>query len=179
MKFISLNLEAKNKNEMLVKNYLEEHASEVLADKINSGVQITVTDDAGEHTVINKKTLSGFWAYASAEARKQATGNCAAIEDEVVFGWAVHYFEEESIEGDLYNLDGTRFTKKTKPPKTETKPKKAADKPATKPAKDNGQMSLFDALAGGSEKNPDADEAEGKEELEEDEESGVEDDDNK
>ncbi|MGN0807955.1 MAG: Cas9 inhibitor AcrIIA9 family protein [Candidatus Coproplasma sp.] len=152
MKFVSLNLLAKNRNEELIKHYLEENASEVLADKINNGVQITVKDSDGIHTVVNKKTLSGFWKFATEKARKLATGSCAAVEDEVVFGWAIHYFEEDSIEGDLYKLDGTRFTKKTKQEKTQkeekAKPVKETPKPVAKPKKPvSSQVSLFDAFA--------------------------------
>ena len=51
--------------------------------------------------------------YATDEARKQAEkgASSACIEDSVVFGWAVHYFEEDSIEGTLYNEDGTEYKK--------------------------------------------------------------------
>ena len=63
-----LNLETKNKAQELVKAYLEENASEILADKINNGVRI----QKDGKTLINKKTLDGFMAFATDEARKQA-----------------------------------------------------------------------------------------------------------
>ena len=52
--------------------------------------------------------------FANDEARKVAEkdANCACIEDNVVFGWAIHYFEEDSIIGTLYNLDGTEYKEK-------------------------------------------------------------------
>lgn len=130
MKFISLNLVAKTRNEELVKRYLEENASEELARKINEGVQITVKDGDTARTVINKKTLSGFWTYATSEAKKGVRGNCAVVEDEIVYGWAVHYFEEASIHGDLYNLDGTRYDKK--PAGSKNEPKQAASEKRVK-----------------------------------------------
>ena len=34
-------------------------------------------------------------SYITSEARKLATNNCAMVEDSVVYGWAVHYFEDE------------------------------------------------------------------------------------
>ena len=37
---IKLNLETKNKEQEIIKEYLEENASETLADKINNGVKI-------------------------------------------------------------------------------------------------------------------------------------------
>lgn len=102
-----LNLETKTKEQELVKAYLEKNASEILADKINNG---TPFEKDGK-TFINKKTLDGFMKYASSEARKLASkgANSACVEDKVVYGWAVHYFEEDSIEGTLFNADGTEY----------------------------------------------------------------------
>ena len=89
---MKLNLEAKTKDQELVKAYLEENASEVLAEKINTGVRI----EKDGKTLINKKTLDGFFRYASDEARKLASkgANFTCVEDKVVYGWAIHYFEE-------------------------------------------------------------------------------------
>lgn len=111
---IELNLTTSNKEQEIIKQYLQENASEVLANKINNGVKI-VKDNVN---LINKKDLNDFMKYASSEARKLAEkgSNCACIEDKVVFGWAIHYFEEDAIEGTLYNEDGTEYkpvTKKT------------------------------------------------------------------
>ena len=66
--------------------------------------------------------------YGDEEARKLAEqgANYACIEDKTVFGWAIHYFEEEKIEGKLYNEDGTEYKpeiKVTTAPKPITKPK--------------------------------------------------------
>ena len=104
---IELNLETKNKEQDLVKAYLEENASDVLAEKINNGVII----EKDGKKLINKKTLDGFFSYACNEARKQAAKgqNSACIPDSEVFGWAMHYFEEDSIEGTLFNEDRTEY----------------------------------------------------------------------
>lgn len=80
---MTLNLEAKTHNEELVLEYLKENVSEALADKINNG----------------KKTLSQCWNYIVSEARKVAVNNCACVENETVFGWAIHFFEEDDIKG--------------------------------------------------------------------------------
>ena len=132
---MKLDLEAKTKEQELVKAYLEENASEVLTEKINNGVRI----EKDGKTLINKKTLDGFMKYASSEARKLASNgaNSACIEDKVVYGWAVHYFEEDSIEGALYNEDGSEY--KPAP--------KITDKPVVKPVhqkKNSAQISMFD-----------------------------------
>ena len=127
-----LNLETKNKEQEIVKAYLEENASEILAEKINNG---TPFEKDGK-TFINKKTLDGFMQYASSEARKLASkgANSACVEDKVVYGWAVHYFEEESIEGTLFNEDGTEYkpAPKTMPAKVKTvEPKKPEQRQPT------------------------------------------------
>lgn len=136
---MELRLKANNKQEEIILAYLQENASETLATKINNG---TPFEKDGK-PLTNLKTLSGFMKYACEEARKLAEkgANCACVEDSVVFGWAIHYFEEDSIEGTLYTIDGEEY----KPA-----PKKTASKPITKPEpkketpKSNFQFSLFD-----------------------------------
>lgn len=133
-----LNLAAKGDDQIAVLNYLQQNASDVLADKINNGVQI-VKDGV---TLINKKTLDGFFRYATEEARKLVAkdARCACVLDRVVFGWAIHYFEEDEIEDTLYNLDGTEY-KTVKPIATPTVTTKSV---ITKPKKNEGQLSIFD-----------------------------------
>lgn len=98
-----LNLETKTKEHELIKAYLEKNVSQELANKINNGVQITKDNK----TLINKKTLSGFMEYASKQAREQAEkcANSACIEDKVVFGWTIHYFEEVRPDRVLLQVD--------------------------------------------------------------------------
>ena len=135
---IKLNLSTSNKPQERIKKYLENNVSELLAEKINNGVKITKDNK----TLINKKDLNGFWSYATEEARKQAEkGQSGAyVEDETVFNWAIHYFEEDSIEGTLFNEDGSEYKveiKETKPINTYT--------PKPQPPKD-AQTSLFDLM---------------------------------
>lgn len=132
-----LNLATKNAEQEKVKQYLEENASDVLIKKINEGVEI-VKDNK---LVINKKDLDGFWSYAIEEARKQVDKNAkgAIVEHTTVFGWAIHYFEESSIEGKLYNLDGTEYKPEIKQIE---KPKVVVKKEPEKPK--NTQGSFFD-----------------------------------
>ena len=136
---MKLNLQAATKEEQKVKAYLEANASEVLAEKINNGVRV----QKDGKTLINKKTLAGFLKYACNEAKKQAEkgAQSACIDDDTVYGWAVHYFEEDSIEGTLYNEDGTEY--KAPMPKVTAKAPtvKAQPKPQPKP-----QLSMFDML---------------------------------
>ena len=134
-----LNLEATSREHEIVKAYLEDNASEALAEKINKG---TPVEKDGKQ-LINRKTLDGFMRYACDEAKKLASkgASSACVEDKVVFGWAIHYFEEDSIEGTLYNADGTEYkpfrTTASKPTATV----KAVAKPQPAP-----QMTLFDFM---------------------------------
>ena len=107
---MKLNLETNNKEQELIKAYLEENASETLTEKINNG---TPFEKDGK--------------YATDEARNLASkgANSACIEGEIVCGWAVHYFEENSIEGILYNEDGTEYKPVKTTTKTEPKPQKS------------------------------------------------------
>lgn len=141
---ITLNFKANGKPQELILNYLQQNASQTLAEKINNGTPFTKDGK----TLTNKKTLDGFMKYATDEARKLAEkgANSACVEDDVVFGWAVHYFEEESIVGTLYNEDGTEYKPATKPAtKTTTKATTPTTyippKPQPKP-----QMSIFEMM---------------------------------
>lgn len=162
---MSLNLEVKNSAQQRIKEYLEQNVSEVLADKINNGVLI----EKDGKTLRNKKTLDGFMSYATEEARKmvESGARSACIEDSVVFGWAIHYFEEDSIEGTLYNEDGTEYAKpklapkkvkekkvekvevikeKVTPPVEQTEPPMPPPKKKAIPQTSAPQISLFDFL---------------------------------
>lgn len=135
---IKLNLTPQNKQEELILNYLQKNASKTLADKINNGTPF----EKDGNPLLNKKTLSGFMKYACDEARNLAEkgANSACIDDATVYGWAIHYFEEESIEGTLYTIDGAEY----KPaPKKSVNTKPATPKP--QPQKQQSlQFSLFD-----------------------------------
>ena len=104
---IQLNLKATNRQEEVILCYLQENASPVLAEKINNGTLLTKDGKS----LTNKKTLTGFMKYACEEARKLVAkgASCACVDDETVYGWAIHYFQEESIEGTLYTLDGEEY----------------------------------------------------------------------
>lgn len=68
--------------EQRILDYLNENASEVLAAKINAG----------------KKTLAGALSYAKGEAKELgAVDGCVCVDDATVFGWIVHFFEEDEI----------------------------------------------------------------------------------
>ena len=140
---MNLNLETKTKSDEIIKAYLEDNASEILADKINNGVFI----EKDGKRLLNRKSLSSFMQYATEEARKLAEqgAKSACIEDSVVFGWAIHYFEEDSIEGTLFNEDGSEYKNTVTTPKTSGK---STYTPTSAPIvkKQEPQLSLFDMM---------------------------------
>lgn len=136
-------LEAKTMQQKSLKAYLEENASEVLIEKINNGVKI----QKDGKTLINKKTLKTFMDFATKEAQKLAEEGerSAMVEDDVVYGWLIHYFEEESIEGILYNEDGTPYKKPVPVRKSTPKPEVKIE--AKPPEKKVGEViSMFEGL---------------------------------
>lgn len=129
-----LNLTADGTAQERILAYLKDNVSDTLAEKINNGASVEKDDKS----LINKKTIDGFMKYASDEARK-LTGkgaNCACIDDDTVYGWAIHYFEEDNIQGNLYNLDGTEYKPAVKTPPVAV----------SKPKQPSGQTSLFDLI---------------------------------
>lgn len=138
---MELNLTANTTAEEKILQYLKENASETLANKINNGTPF----EKDCNPLLNKKTLAGFMKYACEEARKtvESGSSSACIEDSVVYGWAVHYFEEESIEGTLYTLDGEEY----KPAVKAKNAQKSTYTPTSAPKQQNQQASLFDIIS--------------------------------
>lgn len=98
-----LNLKASTPNEKLVLAHLEKVASDSLAERINNG----------------KKDLADCWTYIVSEAKKLAKKGCAVVDDATVFGWAVHFFEEDDIK--VGNEDKPQKENEQTPPKKDTK----------------------------------------------------------
>ena len=107
-------------------DYINENASEALTEKINSG----------------KKTMAGCFDYIKNEAKKQAVKGCACIEDKEVYGWAMHYFEEDSIkEGEIKKRAAVYEPEPKKPEPKKPEPKKKTDNL-------DGQLDLFSMIGG-------------------------------
>lgn len=120
-------MKTNNSFQNTIKEYLEKRASE----------------DSLFATTYSKenKNIEECCAYITSQAKKQASSGCAAISDDVVFGWAVHYYDEDDIK--VEKSSNTRSEVKTSAPKAEVK--KEAPKAKIKPKKkeDVGQYSLF------------------------------------
>lgn len=125
---MELKLTAKTTTEQRVLKYLQDNASEALAEKINSGF----------------KSLEGALDHAKDKAKSLAHGaGCVCVDDETVFGWIVHYFEEDDIKEAARKPAVTMpaGVSMRKPPEV-----KQAAKPQVKAVKD--QKSMFASLFG-------------------------------
>lgn len=106
------------------------------------------------------KTLAGCVAFVTKQAQKAATGSRSYFaSDNEVFGWAVHYFDEDSINEEKSKpvadvvtsrapkkkqvQDKAAQTEKKPEPKAAT-PKKAVSKPAPKVAPKTEEPVLFE-----------------------------------
>lgn len=123
-------LTANGRNQELILAYIEQNASEALIEKIKA----------------SGKTIAQCMNFIISQARKKAVNNCAMVEDKEVFGWAMHFFEEDSIKTDLLN-DAPAAKVVTQ--KVEKKPEKPVKKEPTEQL--SGQMNIFDFLGGGNE----------------------------
>ena len=92
--------------EEIIKKYLEERAKE----------DATIAANLKKEN----KSIANCCKYITEQARKEANhASSVMIADDVVFGWAIHYFDEDGLDIDK--------------PKPQPKAKPAA-KPASKPA---------------------------------------------
>ena len=140
----TLNLTANNSREQIALDNLIPMVSDTLAEKINNGVYI----EKDGKRLLNKKDLTTFMTYATEQARKlhneQKSGSQAVcvLGDDII-SWAIHYFEEDSIEGKLHNEDGTEYKPvvKGKPAPKSTAPVKVEP---SKPTQQ--QASLWDII---------------------------------
>ena len=97
-----------------------------------------------ERYKLETKSLDECLKYITAQAKKKAKGNCAAIEDAVVYGWAVHYYQEDDVK--VENVKTKVVTPKT--PKVE-KPKQVKPiKALVKDKKNENKCIEMDLFAG-------------------------------
>ena len=121
--------------------FLKQNVTEALADKINNGVFI----EKDGKRILNKKDINGFDKYTYTQAEKLVTEKKGLqrvrVTNSDVYEWAIKYFDDDTVEGTLFNEDGSEY----KPPKpvAAAKPATTYTPPAPKP---KPQMSLFDLI---------------------------------
>ena len=82
--------------------------------------QRALTDDSVARNMKKAgKSIKGCCDYIKKKAREAAKDNVAMIEDAVVFGWAVHYFDEDNLQEDKKPVPAVKVIAK---PETAAKP---------------------------------------------------------
>lgn len=79
------------------------------------------------------KNIKDCCSYITGRAEKEQSGGCAVISHEEVFGWAVHYYDEDDIK-----------VEKTSNMRSEVKKEAPKAKLKTKKKDDVGQLSFLD-----------------------------------
>ena len=125
-------LKANSKETEIILDYLEENASDVLVEKIRNA----------------KKTMDDCWGFVISCAKKAANGkNSYGCAGQEVFGWAIHFFEEDSIKAeDIVKNKPAKAEKPKEVKKAAEQKKKPEEK---KEEKLPGQMTIFDFGFGG------------------------------
>ncbi len=120
-------MSANNSFQDTIKAYLDKRASE------DSLFAVTYAKE--------NKNIKDCCSYITGRAKKVQSGGCAVISHEEVFGWAVHYYDEDDII--VEKTSNVRSEVMTSASKSEVK--KEATKAKLKPKKkdDVGQYSLF------------------------------------
>ena len=140
---MKLNLKAVCFEEEKILKYLEENASESLAEKINKKPE---------------RPMVAMLNYLYKEAKEQyeknkGKNNCIMLDDSTVYGWAIHYYEDVESEEDIKKANkvleqlGLVDVEETKVVKQKVEKPKAKEKPTQeKLLKAYQQLSLLDEL---------------------------------
>lgn len=116
-----MQLQAKSPTETRLKEYLDANASDALREKIAA-----LPDGP-------RFNLAAAFRFVTDEARKLLQSKSGCVEDEVVFGWLVHYYEDVApaeAAKPAASAKGVNGNKKAEPRKT--KSHKAAQAKAAK-----------------------------------------------
>jgi len=99
-------------------------------------------EDMNEKYLNEEKSLKQMVDFIKGQAQKQANNGMAMIEDEVVYGWAIHYFDEPN---EKLELKITTLNNKIVKTKEEAIKKAKEDKNKSKDTKwvAEGQLTLF------------------------------------
>ncbi len=118
----------------------------VLASEVKDDALLAIIDylisrkDMNEKYLNEEKSLKQMIDFIMSEAKKKAKDNRAIVKDEVVFGWAIHYWDEPNDKLELNEVEKIA-AKSSKKVATVTS-KKTESK--TKNWQPEGQLSLFD-----------------------------------
>ena len=114
-------------------------ASEVKDEAVLEIVKYLISrTDMDDKYLNEEKSLKQMLDFIVNEAKKKSENNMAMIKDDVVFGWAIHYWDEDNKDLDLSSSDNVK--------NIETKEKVVQEKTNKVVKKDwtpEGQLTLF------------------------------------
>lgn len=103
--------------------------------------------DMNEKYLNEEKSLSQMVNFIKAQVKKEAgnevNSGMVMIEDDIVYGWAIHYWDESNKDLDIDKAID-EIPKVIKPIKIETPKKEKIKKDSNKQYVSEGQISLFD-----------------------------------
>lgn len=89
-------------------------------------------EDMDEKYLNENKNLGGMFKYITERAREHAEDGCAWVEDDTVYGWAIHYWDESEEDLRKEKINRDKLSKKeTKVSKKETSEEKNTPKDDT------------------------------------------------
>ncbi len=104
-------------------------------------------EDMNEKYLNEEKSLKQMITFIRSEAKKVAKDGMAMIKDDVVFGWAIHYFDEANEQLGLIKKEEFKENTQEQTPKL-SKEVQAQIKSVKKEIKPEGalQLNIFDIL---------------------------------
>lgn len=102
-------------------------------------------EDMNEKYLNEEKSIKQMVSYIKSEAYKQAKNNMAFVDDEVVFGWAIHYWDESNEKLGLVKKEEPKKVEPQEPEedKSDSKEEIIENKKETK-WQPEGQLTIFD-----------------------------------
>lgn len=114
-------------------------ASEVKDEAVLEIVKYLISrTDMNDKYLNEEKSLKQMIDFILKEAKKKSENNMAMIKDDVVFGWAIHYWDEDNKDLDLSSSDNVKNIEK-KEKVVQEKTNKIVKKDWTP----EGQLTLF------------------------------------
>lgn len=84
-------------------------ASEVKDEAVLEIVKYLISrTDMNDKYLNEEKSLKQMIDFILKEAKKKSENNMAMIKDDVVFGWAIHYWDEDNKDLDLSSSDNVK-----------------------------------------------------------------------
>lgn len=116
-------------------------ASEIKDEALLEIVNYLISrEDMNDRYLNEEKSLRQMIDFIMNEAKKKSKDNRAIVKDEVVFGWAIHYWDESNEELKLGKATESNIEKATESKKIKKSKIKSKD------WNPEGQLTLFDLM---------------------------------